>query len=147
MTLASLCKDRILVVEDDASARQAMAMLLEYEGFEVESAVGGTAALALVQTWLPDLVISDVQMPDGDGFELVSALRSSGNCEDVPILLISARDAVDRRISGLDLGADDFMSKPVQPEELLARIRALLRRRHRHQLAMQAAHDLLRENS
>lgn len=147
MTLASSCNDRILVVEDDASARQAMAMLLDYEGFEVRSAVGGTAALALVQTWQPDLVISDVQMPNGDGFGLVSALRSASNCEDVPILLISARDEVDRRINGLDLGADDFMSKPVQPEELLARIRALLRRRRRHQLAMQTACDLLRKNS
>ncbi len=124
-------KDRVLVVEDDSSARQAMAMLLEYEGFEVQSAAGGNAAIELVQHWIPDLVVSDLQMPGGDGFALVSALRSAEGCKDVPILLVSARDEIDRRINGLDLGADDFMSKPVEPEEFLARVRAHLRSSHR----------------
>ncbi len=123
--------DRILVVEDDESARQALSMLLEFEGFEVRSASGGRAALTMVEDWLPDLVVSDVQMPGGDGFTLVSALREVDGCRDVPILLVSARDEIDRRINGLDLGADDFMSKPLQPEELLARIRAHLRRSNR----------------
>ena len=138
MQVAPEASDRILVVEDDGSARQAMSMLLEYEGFEVRSAAGGNAALEIAKSWLPDLVISDVQMPGGDGFALVSALRQVESCKDTPILLVSARDEVDRRINGLDLGADDFMSKPVQPEELLARIRAHLRSSHRrkelHQL-------------
>jgi len=123
--------DRVLVVEDDASARQAMTMLLEFEGFEVRSAPGGDIALEVVENWTPDLVISDVQMPGGDGFTLVSALRNAKGCRDTPILLVSARDEVERRINGLNLGADDFMSKPVDPEELLARIRAHLRRSHR----------------
>lgn len=137
MEVAAAPQDRILVVEDDASARQAMTMLLEYEGFEVQSAPGGHAALELVKHWIPDLVVSDVQMPGGDGFALVSSLRMVEGCKDVPILLVSARDEVDRRINGLDLGADDFMSKPVQPEELLARIRAHLRSSHRRRLLHQ----------
>ncbi|MCP4448882.1 MAG: diguanylate cyclase [Myxococcales bacterium] len=131
MNTAAANQDRILVVEDDESARQAMSMLLEFEGFEVRSAVGGIAALEIVQTWIPDLVVSDIQMPGGDGFELVAALLKVDGCRDAPILLVSARDGIDRRINGLDLGADDFMSKPVQPEELLARIRAHLRSSHR----------------
>lgn len=138
MELAPAILDRILVVEDDDSARQAMAMLLEFEGFEVRTAAGGNAALAIVEHWLPDLVVSDVQMPGGDGFQLVSALRQVDGCRDAPILLVSARDEIDRRINGLDLGADDFMSKPLQPEELLARIRAHLRSSHRRKALEQA---------
>ncbi len=128
---ATKARDRILVVEDDAPAREAMAMLLQFEGYDVRSAPGGTVALGIAIDWSPDLVLSDVRMPHGDGFALVSALRKVEGCKDVPILLVSAHDEMDRRISGLELGADDFISKPVQPEELLARIRAHLRSSHR----------------
>ncbi len=131
MVAATQARDRILVVEDDAPAREAMVMLLQFEGYEVRSASGGTDALTIAIDWSPDLVLSDVRMPHGDGFTLVSALRNVEGCKDVPILLVSAHDEMDRRISGLELGADDFISKPVQPEELLARIRAHLRSSHR----------------
>lgn len=130
---------RVLVVEDEHVAREALVQLLALEGYEVRSAGGGDEALTKVFAWAPDLVLSDVSMPRGHGFGLVSALRRRDDCRDTAILLMSARDDIGRRVSGLDLGADDFVGKPIDPEELLARIRAHLRnsdrRRHLQQLS------------
>lgn len=122
---------RVLVVEDERVAREALVQLLTLEGYEVRSAAGGDEALAQVSEWAPDLVLSDVSMPRGHGFGLVTALRRRHDCLDTAILLMSARDDIDRRVSGLDLGADDFVGKPLDPEELLARIRAHLRKSDR----------------
>lgn len=125
--VSSSVPENILVVEDDHVARDALVMLLEYEGYEVRSAGGGEEAIEVIEGWTPDLVVSDVNMPRGDGLALVPALRRRQDCEDTAILLVSAINDIHRKISGLDLGADDFISKPVNPEELLARIRAHLR--------------------
>jgi len=117
---------RILVVDDDKAVRESLRRSLEFNGYDVVSAGDGAEALATYGSAQPDLIVMDVMMPRLDGLEATRALRAAGN--DVPILVLTARDAVGDRVEGLDAGADDYLSKPFALEELLARIRALLRR-------------------
>lgn len=117
---------RILVVDDDRAVRESLRRALELEDFDVEVAADGMDAIAEVQRRVPELVVLDVMMPGVDGLGVVRRLRQDG--VDVPVLLLTARDAVPDRVAGLDVGADDYLVKPFALEELLARIRALLRR-------------------
>lgn len=123
---------RVLVVDDDPVSREGLQALLEDEGFVVAVAGDGRDALAKVETFRPDLVLSDVCMPNTDGFELARALRTSTRAEDTALILISGNHDIDRRVHALDIGADDFMGKPLDLDELLARIRAHVRRTRRH---------------
>jgi two-component system, OmpR family, response regulator MprA len=116
----------ILVVDDDQAVRDSLARSLRYSGYEVTTANDGIDALARLSALRPDAVIMDVMMPRLDGLETTRSLRASGN--DVPILVLTARDAVGDRVDGLDAGADDYMAKPFSFEELQARLRALTRR-------------------
>ena len=116
----------ILVVDDDQGVRESLARSLHYVGYEVSTAVDGVDALAKLSAIRPDAVIMDVMMPRLDGLETTRSLRASGN--DVPILVLTAREAVGDRVDGLDAGADDYMAKPFSFEELQARLRALTRR-------------------
>ena len=116
----------ILVVDDDAPIRRMLERTLSAEGYAVESAADGGAALAAVERSVPDLVVLDVAMPGLDGLAVCRRLRARGL--GVPVLLLTARDAVSDRVAGLDAGADDYLVKPFATEELLARVRALLRR-------------------
>ena len=116
----------ILVVDDDRAVRDSLARSLQYSGYEVSTANDGVEALAALSANRPDAVIMDVMMPRLDGLETTKALRATGN--DVPILVLTARDAVDDRVDGLDAGADDYMTKPFALDELMARLRALTRR-------------------
>ena len=116
----------ILVVDDDQAVRDSLARSLQYSGYEVTAAGDGLEALARLSALRPDAVIMDVMMPRLDGLETTRMLRSTGN--DVPILVLTARDAVNDRVDGLDAGADDYMAKPFALDELLARLRALTRR-------------------
>jgi two-component system response regulator MprA len=116
----------ILVVDDDQAVRDSLARSLHYSGWEVTTAGDGIEALARLSAMRPDAVIMDVMMPRLDGLETTRSLRASGN--DVPILVLTARDAVGDRVDGLDAGADDYMAKPFSFEELQARLRALTRR-------------------
>ena len=116
----------ILVVDDDQAVRDSLARSLQYSGYEVTAAGDGLEALARLSALRPDAVIMDVMMPRLDGLETTRMLRSTGN--DVPILVLTARDAVGDRVEGLDAGADDYLTKPFALQELLARLRALLRR-------------------
>ena len=116
----------ILVVDDDQAVRDSLARSLQYSGYEVTSANDGLEALAKLSAIRPDAVVMDVMMPRLDGLEATRMLRSTGN--DVPILILTARDAVGDRVDGLDAGADDYMVKPFALDELLARLRALTRR-------------------
>ncbi len=116
----------ILVVDDDQAVRDSLARSLQYSGYEVSTATDGLEALAKLSAIRPDAVIMDVMMPRLDGLEATKMLRSTGN--DVPILVLTARDAVGDRVDGLDAGADDYMVKPFALDELLARLRALTRR-------------------
>ena len=116
----------ILVVDDDQAVRDSLARSLHYSGWEVTTAGDGIEALARLSAMRPDAVIMDVMMPRLDGLETTRSLRASGN--DVPILVLTARDAIGDRVDGLDAGADDYMAKPFSFEELQARLRALTRR-------------------
>jgi len=119
-------KPRVLVVDDDKAVRESLRRSLEFNGYDVSLATDGAEALAGIGASGPDVVIMDVMMPRLDGIEATRALRSAGN--DVPILVLTARDAVGDRVEGLDAGADDYLTKPFALQELLARLRALLRR-------------------
>jgi two-component system, OmpR family, response regulator MprA len=116
----------ILVVDDDAPIRRMLDRTLSAEGYAVETAADGGAALAAVECSTPDLVVLDVGMPGVDGLSVSRRLRAKGLA--VPVLLLTARDSVPDRVAGLDAGADDYLVKPFATEELLARVRALLRR-------------------
>ena len=118
---------RVLVVDDEESITELVATALRYEGFEVETAANGRAAVQLGASFRPDLVVLDVMLPDLDGFEVVpAAARRLGT--RVPVLFLTARDATEDKVHGLTLGADDYVTKPFSLEELVARVRAVLRR-------------------
>ncbi|HET8841155.1 MAG TPA: response regulator transcription factor [Ktedonobacteraceae bacterium] len=116
----------ILVIDDDISLINALRRTLSYEGYQVSTATNGESALDHVRLRPPDLVILDLMLPGIGGMEVCRRLRGIG--EQMPILMLTARDAVSDRINGLELGADDYLVKPFITEELLARIKALLRR-------------------
>ena len=116
---------RILIADDDDRIVASLRRALAYEGYEVTTAGGGVEALASARARLPDLVILDVMMPGLDGIEVCHRLREGG---EVPILMLTARDGTADRVLGLDSGADDYLIKPFAYDELLARVRALLRR-------------------
>jgi two-component system, OmpR family, response regulator MprA len=117
---------RVLVVDDEPAVRDALERALGLEGYEVELADNGLDALRLLAGAPPDLVVLDVRMPEVDGLEVSRRIRRTG--DRTPILMLTARDEVSDRVAGLDAGADDYVVKPFALEELLARIRALLRR-------------------
>jgi two-component system, OmpR family, response regulator MprA len=117
---------RVLVVEDDDAIAQVLQRSLRLEGYEVRIAGDGVTALDEAHAFLPDLVILDLGLPQLDGIDVAKRMRQT---DDVPILVLTARDAVEARVEGLDAGADDYLSKPFERQELLARMRALLRRR------------------
>ncbi|GEE00994.1 response regulator MprA [Gordonia spumicola] len=117
---------RILVVDDDRAVRESLRRSLSFNGYTVDTAGDGLEALEKVIADRPDLLVLDVMMPRLDGLEVCRRLRSAG--DDLPILVLTARDSVSERVAGLDAGADDYLPKPFALEELLARLRSLLRR-------------------
>jgi len=118
----------VLVVDDDRAVRESLRRSLEFNGYQVSLANDGADALASIGATAPDALVIDVMMPRLDGIETTRALRAAGS--DLPILVLTARDTVGDRVEGLDAGADDYLTKPFALEELLARLRALLRRAH-----------------
>ncbi len=117
---------RVLVVDDEPSITDLVATVLRYEGFEVDVAATGWDALRKAGAFEPDLVVLDIMLPDHDGFEIHRGLRDRGL--DVPVIFLTARDATEDKVRGLTLGGDDYVTKPFSLEELVARIRAVLRR-------------------
>jgi two-component system OmpR family response regulator len=119
-------KHRVLVVDDEPSIVDAVATSLRYEGFEVEEAMTGRAALAAAQERIPDLIVLDVMLPDLDGLEVTRRLRTDGIRS--PVLFLTARDSLEDKIAGLTIGGDDYVTKPFALAEIVARVRAILRR-------------------
>ncbi len=119
-------KAHILVVDDDPRITDLLRRILAYEGYSVAVAASGTAALTRTLERAPDLIILDVMLPGIDGLEVARRLRAAG--DTVPILMLTARDAISDRVKGLEMGADDYLVKPFANEELLARVKAMLRR-------------------
>ena len=118
---------RILVVDDDTAVRRSIDRALRLEGYDVDTVGTGGGALESLALTPPDAIILDLQLPDLDGLAVCRRIRSAG--DDTPVLMLTARQAIDDRVQGLDAGADDYLVKPFALAELLARLRALLRRR------------------
>ena len=131
---------RILIADDDARIAAAVRRALVYDGYTVDVADNGLRAIELARERLPDLVVLDVMLPELDGIEVCRRLRAGS---DVPILMLTARDAVADRVVGLDSGADDYLVKPFANEELLARVRTLLRRRGSRRTEVLRVGDLM----
>jgi two-component system OmpR family response regulator len=117
---------RAVVVDDEDSLTDLLSMALRYEGWDVRTAADGRGALSTIREFKPDVVVLDVMMPDLDGMAVLSRLRADG--DQVPILFLTAKDSVDDRVAGLTVGGDDYVTKPFSLEELVARLRALIRR-------------------
>ncbi len=118
----------IAIVDDDSAIRTALGRALRMENYDVELFEDGSSALRQIQLRAPDAIVLDLQLPDIDGLEICRRIRRAG--DPTPILMLTARDAVNDRVEGLDVGADDYLVKPFDLAELLARLRALLRRRN-----------------
>ena len=123
----SALEARVLVVDDEPYIADLLATGLRFVGFDVRIAASGLEALTLVRDWKPELLVLDVMMPDVDGFEVTRRLRGDGR--EIPVLFLTARDAVEDKVTGLTIGGDDYVTKPFSLEEVIARIRVLLRRR------------------
>ncbi|MCL2396077.1 MAG: response regulator transcription factor, partial [Acidimicrobiaceae bacterium] len=117
---------RLLVVEDEPNILELLAASLRYSGFEVVTAAAGNEAVHAAQRHRPDLIVLDVMLPDMDGFDVVRRLRGGG--AQIPVVFLTARDSTEDKIRGLTLGGDDYVTKPFSLEEVIARIRAVLRR-------------------
>ena len=128
---------RILVVDDDLAVCRSIDRALRLEGYEVETVSSGGEALEAMASNSPDALVLDLQLPDLDGLAVCRRIRDAG--DDTPILMLTARHGIDDRVQGLDAGADDYLVKPFALEELLARLRALLRRRTPDDIAAAAA--------
>jgi two-component system KDP operon response regulator KdpE len=138
MASAAPARRRILVVDDEPRMIRFIRLNLEHDGFDVVEATSGTQALAALRDRLPDLVLLDVMMPDMDGFETLRLLREIST---VPVIMLTAKGEEDDRVHGLELGADDYITKPFSPRELVSRVRAVLRRT---ETPSPAAHEPLR---
>src|SRR5438552_12195192 len=121
--------ERILIIEDELPMRTALADVLQAEGYRVLSAADGESGLQRALDEKPDLILLDIMMPRLDGYAVCAELRRLAN--PVPVLMLTAKGQVEDRVHGLDVGADDYLVKPFSMEELLARVRALLRRLHK----------------
>ncbi len=126
MPSAAAPEAKLLVVDDEPNIVELLTASLRYAGFEVAGAANGQEALRLTRTFRPDLLLLDVMMPEMDGFDLVRRLRGEGT--RTPVLFLTARDAAEDKVTGLTLGGDDYVTKPFSLEEVIARIRAVLRR-------------------
>jgi two-component system response regulator MprA len=136
--------ERILIIEDDEAIVKVLRRGLAYDGYQVDAALDGESGLIVARDHNPDMVILDWMLPGMDGLEVAQRLRAAGN---VPILILTAKDTLQDRVQGLDAGADDYMVKPFELDELLARVRALLRRTQQERAPILSFADLTLDTS
>jgi pilus assembly protein CpaE len=120
--------EKILLIDDDLDTLRLVGLMLQRQGYEVRAANSGVQALAMVQSELPDMILLDVMMPDMDGYEVARRLRSDARTADIPIIMFTAKSQIDDKVAGFEAGADDYLTKPTQPRELFAHMRAVLSR-------------------
>lgn len=137
-------KERILIIEDDERIANLLRRTLTYDGYQAEIAADGESGLSRAHEGRPDLIILDLMLPGMDGLEVTQRLRTEGN---LPILMLTAKDTTTDRVMGLDAGADDYMAKPFEIDELLARVRALLRRTQTDRSVILTFQDLALDTS
>ncbi|MCY7396618.1 MAG: response regulator transcription factor [Nocardioides sp.] len=130
MTRADGSPLRVLVVDDEVNIAELISMALRYEGWQVQMAHTGSRAVSVAKDFQPDAVVLDMMLPDFDGMEVLHRMRSTD--PDVPVVFLTARDAVEDRVAGLTAGGDDYVTKPFSLEEVVARLRALMRRAGAH---------------
>ena len=135
-----MAKGRILVIDDEEDLVELVRYNLEQEGFQVKSASDGESGLAVARQELPDLILIDLMLPGMDGLELCRSLRAENRTASIPVIMLTAKSAESDRIVGLELGADDYVVKPFSPRELIARVKAVLRRTHPPRLQSKVIH-------
>ena len=120
--------EKVLLVDDDMDTLRLVGLMLQRQGYEVRAASNGKQALSMVQTDLPDLILLDIMMPDMDGYEVARQLRANLATSEIPIIMFTAKTQVDDKVAGFEAGADDYLTKPTQPRELFAHMKAVLAR-------------------
>jgi len=120
--------EKILLVDDDMDTLRLVGLMLQRQGYEVRAASNGKQALSMVQTDLPELILLDIMMPDMDGYEVARQLRANPTTSEIPIIMFTAKTQVDDKVAGFEAGADDYLTKPTQPRELIAHMKAVLAR-------------------
>ncbi len=120
--------EKILVVDDDVDTLRLVGLMLQRQGYQIVAASNGSQALSLAPTETPDLIILDLMMPDMDGYEVTRRLRAMPNTKDTPIIMFTAKSQVDDKVTGFEAGVDDYLTKPTQPRELIAHVKAILAR-------------------
>ena len=118
--------EKILVVDDDLETLRLVGMMLQRSGYEILAASSGNQALAIAESEKPDLILLDIMMPDMDGIDVTRRLRSNASTQDLPVIMFTAKTQVDDKVSGFEAGADDYLTKPIEPRELVARVKAVL---------------------
>ncbi|RPI97270.1 MAG: response regulator, partial [Chloroflexi bacterium] len=120
--------EKILIVDDDVDTLRLVGLMLQRQGYQIVAANNGHQALTMAQSEKPDLILLDVMMPDMDGYEVTRRLRGSATTSSIPIIMFTAKSQVDDKVTGFDVGADDYLTKPTQPRELFAHVKAVLAR-------------------
>jgi DNA-binding response OmpR family regulator len=127
--------EKILLVDDDMDTLRLVGLMLQRQGYQIRAASDGPQALAMVESEIPDLVLLDIMMPDMDGYEVARRLRANPRATDVPIIMFTAKAQIDDKVMGFEAGADDYLTKPIQPRELIAHMKAVLSRVQKRQIS------------
>jgi len=131
--------EKILLVDDDLDTLRLVGLMLQRQGYQIRAASDGPQALAMVESEIPDLVLLDIMMPDMDGYEVARRLRANPRATDVPIIMFTAKAQIDDKVMGFEAGADDYLTKPIQPRELIAHMKAVLSRVQKRQASTSTA--------
>ncbi len=134
--------EKILIVDDDLDTLRLVGLMLQHQGYRINAASSGIQAISIVQTDKPDLILLDIMMPEMDGYEVARKLRADQNTNTIPIIMFTAKTQVDDKVEGFEAGADDYLTKPTQPRELFAHVKAVLARGKKSSVASSRYADI-----